>query len=831
MNHLTGTISQAVQNLSYLVHLWLEDNLLHGTVPNALCILPKLQDIQLYNNRLDGTLPACLRAMNALSHLSVANNSLTGTIPCCGWKSPLRILDLGVNSFTGTLPEVLPSSLQFLGLGRNRFHREIPHTLLASMSTLQILFLSDNLLTGQIPQFNSSQLRWAVLNNNGFNGPVPWSSLLSPQLEVLSLANNRLSGSIAAQFPRFVVKLMLHHNRFSGALPSFDSLGALDTLTLHRNQCHGRLRLPQDASSLETLYAHNNRGLSCSISGGHQANSSLLAKQNLLLAGNLFSSPVPDWAAMHDAPAMYVASELQQWTERLIYTAVGLPLLLSCVVAVYGKRILEFFVFRPTPGLEHFGWWSAHAIGLMCVPLLLVMLPLYAMGGNLYDCGEFWLRTTSITYLSDNYAVEWCVAVMACVTVVAQSCLLAATRQEVNINFPLVDAAQQAIPWAAYLKIVLAWMVVLVLLSVPTALYVLSRALPTDNTLGFGETVLTFFNELAVVLLYLIVVCVAPYAADWLVRAVTGQRQPNSYLTTRIVLATRLAVGLLGPTVVTIIFSNDCLSAWIYFWTPCVDDDARFEDYAELRPSGHKDWRSLEFYLQRFHFNCSVTTHSQICNPGWNPETSCSRAVFSIVGNLILSKATLVAFFTPGAAMLMSFPFVTKTAKRMWARFSNEEFIWYRGDLELSFVLMFMEYTLIFGFIMPLILPLMAIGLLLNCAVYRCAVRTFKLLAQDAVRPCFAYLHAARLIGVAFVICFFVENDLHGKLLVCIGMPTCAIVGDYVASRVWTLLSSRRGNATRTLLVPLLDPDEQQSHQSVTEGSDDPMLDAMMSSA
>jgi len=506
-----------------------------------------------------------------------------------------------------------------------------------------------------------------------------------------------------------------------------------------------------------------------------------------------------------------------------VYAAVGLPLLLCCLLAVYGKAVLEFFIFKPEPGLEHFQWWSAKAIGIMSVVFLVVLVPLYAEGAKLYECGEGRLKFTTITYLSDSPVIEWSVAVMACVAVATQSCLLMATRCEVDTNIPEHAVIQKEMPCGSWMKIVLMWCAVGLFFSVPTVLYTLSTALPADNTLGLNATSLEVFNQAAAILLYLIVAIIGPFLAEWVVSKTTGEADGHDSFTTRIVLLTRLMVGVVVPTVVTILFNNECLGWWLYLWTPCADNASSFDVSVQLKLDGHFDYADNIAYFNRLNSTYQVTNHSQICEPAWKPKR-CSRAAFGTVGNLILSKVALDAFLTPGAVMLMSMPFVTKTAERVWKRYCpDKEFIWYRGDVELSYILMFFEYTFIFGFIMPMILPFVVVALLMNCAVYRCAVKKFELPRPNPVRPPFEYLYVARVIGVLYLMWFYLDNHLHGQLLVCIGVPISAVVGDCVAFHVWSPPSLQQARLTtlRALSLPLLGPDERKG-PGLPEKSDDP---------
>ena len=90
---------------------------------------------------------------------------------------------------------------------------------------------------------------------------------------------------------------------------------------------------------------------------------------------------------------------------------------------------------------------------------------------------------------------------------------------------------------------------------------------------------------------------------------------------------------------------------------------------------------------------------------------------------------------------------------------------------EVAGVAMFLEYCLVLGFVVPLIMPLTGIAFLLHLAVFRRFVHNGLLLKMDS-EPSLLYLCGSFLLGCALVIWFFWENDLHGKELVAAGVPT-----------------------------------------------------------
>ena len=128
---------------------------------------------------------------------------------------------------------------------------------------MQALYVSfaDNQLTGQIPQMPSvtylnmasnrltdpsyntlpATLQVLDLANNRLTGTIPPSSLAAlPSLTVLDLANNDLSGALPDALPPNLSVLNASHNSFSGSLPSsWRSLNKMAVLRLDNNQLTG----------------------------------------------------------------------------------------------------------------------------------------------------------------------------------------------------------------------------------------------------------------------------------------------------------------------------------------------------------------------------------------------------------------------------------------------------------------------------------------------------------------------------------------------------------------------------------------------------------------
>ncbi|WOK97078.1 putative LRR receptor-like serine/threonine-protein kinase [Canna indica] len=149
--------------------------------PDALRALPLLATLNASGFPLPGPIPDALGDAASLSVLSLARTGAHGPIPrTLGRLGNLTVLDLSGNSLNGSVPAEL---------GR--------------LSKLASLSLSFNLLSGALPEglfSGRSQLRSVKLDNNDFNSGLPDSLLLPPQLELLDLSSNRLTGELRVDF-------------------------------------------------------------------------------------------------------------------------------------------------------------------------------------------------------------------------------------------------------------------------------------------------------------------------------------------------------------------------------------------------------------------------------------------------------------------------------------------------------------------------------------------------------------------------------------------------------------------------------------------------------
>ena len=83
-----------------------------------------------------------------------------------------------------------------------------------------------------------------------------------------------------------------------------------------------------------------------------------------------------------------------------------------------------------------------------------------------------------------------------------------------------------------------------------------------------------------------------------------------------------------------------------------------------------------------------------------------------------------------------------------------------------------MEYAVVFGLVIPPMLPMLAIVLSVQCAVFHFAKEHLNLTIIHNHQPPLQYLWFSVLLGYLLLASFFVDNDMHGAALAVVGPPT-----------------------------------------------------------
>ncbi|VFQ96771.1 unnamed protein product [Cuscuta campestris] len=219
------------------------------------------------------TVSSHLLSLESLESLVLKNTNLSGSLSSasesqCG--ASLRYLDLAENSITGAVSDVYSLSgcynLKSLNLSRNSV--DLPVTGGGGETLkIQILDLSHNNISGQFV-----------------------FSLLSPELQFLSLKGNKLSGNIPELSFKNLSHLDLSANNFSTEFPSFKDCSSLQHLDLSSNKFTGG-DIGESLSSCSSLTFLN---LTNNKFSGEVAKLPRGSLQYLYLRGNGFQGSFPE---------------------------------------------------------------------------------------------------------------------------------------------------------------------------------------------------------------------------------------------------------------------------------------------------------------------------------------------------------------------------------------------------------------------------------------------------------------------------------------------------------------------------------------------------------
>ncbi|KAL9342785.1 hypothetical protein Peur_066110 [Populus x canadensis] len=198
-NQLTGPLPEELGNLPKLDRIQIDQNHISGPIPKSFAQLNSTKHFHMNNNSISGQIPAELSRLPNLVHFLLDNNNLSGTLPPDLYKLPkLLILQLDNNQFDGsTIPPSYGNMTQLLKLSLRNCSLRGPMPDLSRIPNLGYLDLSFNQLAGPIPPKKLSENITTIdLSNNTLNGTIPAYFSDLPRLQLLSTANNSLSGSV-----------------------------------------------------------------------------------------------------------------------------------------------------------------------------------------------------------------------------------------------------------------------------------------------------------------------------------------------------------------------------------------------------------------------------------------------------------------------------------------------------------------------------------------------------------------------------------------------------------------------------------------------------------
>jgi hypothetical protein len=261
---IAGTIPQNITMMSNLVELSLSNCNLDGEIPNLDGMI-NLRKISLWGNRFVGTIP---KMTSEMTDIKLNGNKLSGSIPSnIELMVNLKVLEIGNNDITGTIPSQFGVNLQSLHLYMNKLTGRLPSSI-GDLQNLEMLFLQNNQLSGTIPpSFVTIPRVWLNLNYNLLSGTLP--PFHQTDMQMFQAGFNQLTGSIPSTLTSLnsgITYIHLNNNKLIGTLPSQTGLTFLKELLVHENNLSGLIPNVGDWTLQRQKYHSNHfSGVSSSI--------------------------------------------------------------------------------------------------------------------------------------------------------------------------------------------------------------------------------------------------------------------------------------------------------------------------------------------------------------------------------------------------------------------------------------------------------------------------------------------------------------------------------------------------------------------------------------
>jgi len=290
-------------------------------------------------------------------------------------------------------------------------------------------------------------------------------------------------------------------------------------------------------------------------------------------------------------------------------------------------------------------------------------------------------------------------------------------------------------------------------------------------------------------------------------------------------------LAVVAPAVTLILVNQDCGAAWLQLWRPCTDShqfaisvDQTVSHFQYVAPCGagrcYQD--SSGVWLQNstadIHISTTITSHEQICRPAYVADGRCPRAVVGSLGDLYVKELVASASISPIITLLRATPQMQKL--KVWVmrhvlRQSQYESRTSIDRLVFGTVLN-LELPFLLGFCYPALPVLACLVVLLNAGVFYTAATylELKIASESPARMSFKYLWGSFASGSALIMWLFIECDWHGKWLVIVGMPSCAMAG----CACWNMTLWRRRSGTAVLRASLLEPLVPAEHELGVQG-------------
>ena len=246
----------------------------------------------------------------------------------------------------------------------------------------------------------------------------------------------------------------------------------------------------------------------------------------------------------------------------------------------------------------------------------------------------------------------------------------------------------------------------MIVLSAPTVLYVLSYTLPTNSVLGIGAAGGSALQYGLPFLLSAISSLILPKLTRVLVHKglLELSEKQGARLISNLLVGSRFVTTVAFPVAAVVLLADECGQWWKDLWNTCRVPESPYFDI--------KTGITAPEY---------AFTTSELCSKtGSAASGQCARSLIMILGPLFAEKMAIAAFIQP--ALLLLF-FETGIARRLHFIMSKPDGDSHQSyrmnfDLEFATVITWIEMALLYGYALPLILPLAATALGAHWLVY-----------------------------------------------------------------------------------------------------------------
>ena len=399
----------------------------------------------------------------------------------------------------------------------------------------------------------------------------------------------------------------------------------------------------------------------------------------------------------------------------------------------------------------------------MSIPLSVagvILFSLYHVGAKYYLCSD-WFSSSALSNFSNpdhSHAVaEWAVAILWAIWVLVGAIFL---RRAPNPR-PEREMRRCCEGCLQKLSYSFLWLCIVTLLSFPSIFYAISSSIPFNNTLSLPPGWQNILHYQAALIMVLVDMLITPKAVA-MFSARTGLRRSMLFM------AGRLVTMWLAATLTTLYLSTHCLNGWTFFWKVC---DETTKDFAVFNIT-FGDTQILEPKVDL----CSASM-------SWWGEGKCMRSLVDTMGPLLVSKMITRAFLQPMITLakwqvshLDDGQLYLNFRIRRYLFCGNPKKICTSNSLEqgqqVSLLVTFAEVALLWGPLVPLLLPAVILATctnLLMCQIghvhFAVECQTLDMNPTGMPRR---YLHGTLGVFLCFQNWFAWTSEMNGRWLLLI---------------------------------------------------------------